>query len=338
MSNDANVLWSVYNVDYNLNELFFEIVDTENMGNILVRSPQFLTASSTSPAMLSATLELSIDSNLEYTIVKNAIDNKVIFDISELIRDFFTHSITQTNKANTLSISADITKHEGKNGTGSQIGSVDSTAYTAYDGYGKFSEGVNPTISTSDTVIQSNTKLYFPENTAGYICVNYGDNGVDFGATDTSITVLGTTYEIERVCDPIYDDIKVTFINKFGCLQELWFFHKSIQSVEINSEDYKANIFNFTNVNYNVNDHQTKTLHVNGKEKIKLNTHLVDDGYNEVLEQLLLTEYAWMTINSINYPIKPITKSFTRKTSKNDKIAQYTLDFEFANQYINNVR
>lgn len=335
---DANVLWSIYNIDYNLTELYFEITDTQDMGNLLLRSPQFLTASSTSPAMLSAKLELSIDSVLQYTIIKNAIDNKVVFDIAELARDFISHSISQTNKANTIAISADVTKYEGLDGTGNTIGIVDSTSYVGYDGYGRFSEGVNPTVSSSNAVIQSNTKLYFPPDTAGYICVNYGDNAVDFTSTATSIDVLGTTYDIVRVCDPIYRDIKLTFVNKFGCLQELWFFHKSIESLQFKSEQYKANIFDFSSSDYDTTKHQFATFNVNGRERIKLNTPLVDETYNDVLEEVLLSEFVWLNIESVNYPVKPITNTFIRKTSANDKIVQYTMDFEFANQYINDVR
>ena len=51
------------------------------MANLLLRSPQYKQTSAV--GMLSANIDISIDSILRYSITKNAINNVVVFDISE---------------------------------------------------------------------------------------------------------------------------------------------------------------------------------------------------------------------------------------------------------------
>ena len=57
----------------------------------------------------------------------------------------------------------------------------------------------------------------------------------------------------------------------------------------------------------------------------------------------MLSEYVWLrkknyaeTLKTI--PVKIVTSSFTKKTKLNDKLIEYTIQFEQANDYINNVR
>ena len=311
------------------------------MRNILLRSPQFLTATDTTSTMLSAKLELSIDSTLQYTIIKNAINFRVVFEISELARDFITHEANQTIPLSSVDVSYTITKYDGLDGTGNTIGSPINDSDTGFDGYGKFSEGANPTFGTVGQAIQTNTDIYLPENTASYNPINYSSTRkIDISTTDT-IKQIGSplvTFTIHRVCDTKYDSMKITFVNKFGALQELYFFFKSTENINITSEEYKANIFDFSNSNYSTTDHQSQTYNINAKESIKLNTPQVTDQYNDVLEELLLSEHVWLTKGSTIYPVKPTTKTMQRKTSVNDKIVQYTMDFDFANSYINDIR
>ena len=57
------------------------------MANILFRSPYFVTI--TTGGHLSAQLALTIDGTLRYTILKNAVSNRTVFEIGTLVRDYF---------------------------------------------------------------------------------------------------------------------------------------------------------------------------------------------------------------------------------------------------------
>ena len=79
-------------------------------------------------------------------------------------------------------------------------------------------------------------------------------------------------------------------------------------------------------------------------------SHVLSSGYypefaNEYFEQLLLSEYVWMerpskTNPSSNeiIPVNVKTSTMTFKTSVNDKLIEYNINFEEAFDYINNIR
>lgn len=312
------------------------------MANLLLRSPQY--KSTTAVGMLSAKIEVTIDSTLRYTIIKNAINNVVVFDISEISRDYITHTFGSSNPSATIAISTTITQYTGLNGTGTATvvtSPPQPVSDVGYDGYGEFSKGINPTIGSTGQAIQTNTDIYLPDNTASYIPINYSTGKIAISTTDT-IKQIGSplvTFTINRVCDTKYGSTKVTFVNKFGALQELYFFFKQQETVNVSSENYKSNVVTNTSpATYSTTQHQVSTYNVNAKENISLNTPFVADNYNLVLEELLLSEHIWLTKDGTTYPIIPKTKSLQFKTSVNDRLVQYTMEFEYAFDKINNIR
>jgi hypothetical protein len=305
------------------------------MANLLLRSPQY--KSTTAVGMLSANIEVSIDSTLRYSITKNAINNVVVFDISEIARDYIEHSFSQSNPSSTIDISTTLTQYTGLNGTGTAT-ALSPVSDVGFDGYGEFSEGINPTLPS--TTMQSNTDVYLPFNTASYIPQNLLSSKAPISTTDTSVTLItGQVFTIHRVCDTKFGSTKVTFVNKFGALQEMYFFFKQQETVNVSSENYKSNLVTNTDpATYDITRHQVSTYNVNAKEAISLNTPFVTDNYNLALEELLLSEHIWLTKDGTTYPIAPKTKSLQKKTSVNDRLVQYTMEFEYAFDKINNVR
>ena len=310
------------------------------MANLLLRSPQY--KSTTAVGMLSANIDVSIDATLRYSITKNAINNVVVFDISEIARDYIEHSFSQSNPSSTIAISTTITQYTGLNGTGTAT-ALSAVSDVGFDGYGEFSEGINPTLPSSNT-LQSNTDVYLPPNTASYIPRNDLSGKYTIASTVADGTVIGVGlpsiyFTVHRVCDTKFGSTKVTFVNKFGALQEMYFFFKQKETVNVSSENYKSNLVTNTDpATYDITRHQVSTYNVNAKETISLNTPFVADNYNLALEQLLLSEHIWLTKDGTTYPIAPKTKSLQKKTSVNDKIVQYTMDFEYAFDKINNIR
>ena len=73
-----------------------------------------------------------------------------------------------------------------------------------------------------------------------------------------------------------------------------------------------------------------------------MNTGYVNDDHNAVLEELLLSEQVYYTeiteTEEKVIPVIPLTKSITYKTSVNDRLANYAVEFEHAFDKINNIR
>lgn len=156
--------------------------------------------------------------------------------------------------------------------------------------------------------------------------------------TDAGVEVvkINTIYECK------YEPYKVTFVNKYGALQDLWFFKKSVESTNVTSEQFKASIFDQSTLSYKTYKHQQQAFLAQGKDRITMNTGYVNDDHNAVLEELLISEQVWYTeiteTEEKVIPVIPLTKSITYKTSINDKLANYTVDFEHAFDKINNIR
>jgi len=159
-------------------------------------------------------------------------------------------------------------------------------------------------------------------------------------AVVTSTTGNAQTQNIvfKALCAGKYPDVKIVFYNKYGAIQELWAHKKSTKSLNTQSEDYNRNIMDYSTLDYNVYKHATSRFDVNGRESIVVNTDFMDETINDPVKQLLLSEQVWLDIGSDTFPVVIKTSSLTEKTSVNDKMVQYTFEFEYAYDKVQNIR
>ena len=165
----------------------------------------------------------------------------------------------------------------------------------------------------------------------------------DVGKVDEVRVTSGDTTQFVKIkTEPCtkYTPYKVVFVNKFGALQDLYFSRKSIKSINTKGETYKSNLVNFDTLTYDTSRHQVSQYNKLGKESIVLNTGFLSEEYNEVIKQLMLSEQVWLIASDSDdvYPVIPKTQNVTYKTSINDKLVQYTINFDFANDKINTIR
>lgn len=247
--------------------------------------------------------------------------------------------------------------------------------YLAFDGYGYFQEGATPELSRHALI--SSNYVYTPEGTSidipffteDDIEILYAVNGTpttvdlaaDFDNTAASAvkyvtfapntnnssytinvynngqTTLLKSINLIPVCEPKFTPIKCQFINKFGVLQTMYFFKKSIESLSITDSMFKRNIID-SNASYNTGDVQSQRFDVRADRNLTLNTGFVNEDFNQTIEELLLTENCWITYDGSTIAATPQNKDFTYNTSLNNKTINYTVAFSFASDYINNVR
>ncbi len=179
-------------------------------------------------------------------------------------------------------------------------------------------------------------------------CLEQFLNYLDIGKVDKIVvgydTDAGSAAHVIKVRNldcSIYDPIRVTFVNKYGALQDLWFDKKSVNSIEVQSSDYKSSVMNLSSLTYDTSAHQNRVLDLVGKESITMNTGYIDESFNEVFRQLMLSEQVWMTRLTDKeevLPLRPKTQSLQFKTRTNDKLVNYTVEFDFAFDKINTIR
>ncbi len=317
-------------------------------------------------------------------------ETTVTFELSELVSDFikqsFNGNYTTSAQTQSLFVNTIITARKAD---GTQMGSPQTAIYLAQEGYNTFKEGVNyttePDVMITPNYVQKKygETLYIPVNKERVNSVAFkignttnstvtitddGNSNQKIGyASTTSNRVdniliiydssLEKTMTIEQVSECKYSPFKCTFLNRWGALQDIFFFKKSTETLDSRNESFNKSIFAARTVtlsepesgstcdetlsfnSYSTTDHPTKVFNANGRESLTLNTGFVNEAMNESFKELMVSEHIWLTNNAGTiFPATLKDSSFTTKTSLNDRMINYTMNFEMAFDLINNIR
>jgi hypothetical protein len=332
------------------------------MAAIALRSPQYKSDVADTGSPLSAKITITIDSTLRYTLVKaTSINETMLWEISELCRDYINITYNGSYTAETLAIVSVLTSHASTDGSGTAL-TTSTITDVGYDAYGTFMEGANPTVpfgsrptwlisgNPDHTGINDEYYIYAPVGAASeipYIIANESMGYNSYGANDTQLngTPAGIRMNIVRIdCSKYGDGNKITFVNKFGALQDLWFFLKSVNTTTKKQEQFQRNIID-GNGSFNVNTHTKQDFNTLANTSITLSSGFYPEWTNTWFEQLLLSEQVWLTRldptnpNATQYvPVNVTKNNLVKKTIVNDKLIEYTFDFSMSFDYINNVR
>jgi len=346
------------------------------MAKINVRSPYFV--STTQAGMVSASIEIFIytgvqttdrPTNATYSLSSNAVLGRVDFEIADLVQDYITMSLDYSNTAtiaNNVWVDYQVTRNFFNTSTVQTM-----VQLRGFDGYGYIEDGVNPQLSgqaglLSNTYIVKNADdtLYFPVDN------NFNGTTVEFkkdGAIVNTITITSTTnsydqvqyfsntgnsdnvdqievvtggartiYTVENIEECLDTPFRLTFVNKFGALQSVVMFKKSVRNMNTNVKYYKKNIIE--NGNYSLGNAQKSCVTKNANESLNLNSGFYPESNNSVFKELLLSKKVWIDYESNEIPCNISSSAITFQTSRNNKLINYALNIEFANDVIQNIR
>lgn len=191
----------------------------------------------------------------------------------------------------------------------------------------------NITFQKSNSVVPYVNVFYEPGT---YEIINYGTLIVD----SPSMYKIPLTENVNgddyfeyysiQLCEAKYTPITCSFINRFGGWQFLTFFKANQQSIDVNSKTYNLMP---QSLNYNSLIGVNKSFNFNGMQKITCNTGWVDQNYFELIQDLLLSE----TILLDNIPVICKSNSADYKTHLKEKNINYTINFEYNFNLINDV-
>jgi hypothetical protein len=146
---------------------------------------------------------------------------------------------------------------------------------------------------------------------------------------------------LKKVNECKFSPLNIIFYNKYGALQNLWFFKKSMTDINVKSEQFKNNILDLetgaTAPSYAVTKHEEKKFLVNARESITVNTGFYPEDHNEIVRQKMLAEQVWVDDTSTVLPVNLKSNSLRFKKSVNDKLISYTVQFDYAFDKINNI-
>ena len=354
------------------------------MGKINVRSPYFVNLATTN--LTSAKLEIDIytgEANTDwqdapqYTLFSTAINAKINFEISELIKDYITALFDGSFPSNPASesesttINVDYRVTETINTTAQTP--VDVLGERAFYGYGYFEDGANPqlavaTLQSNTNILRNNEEVFtIPIDNTNIAKVEFLLNGavVNTQAPLSNPEIedqiqyfqninSGTKFNADQV--RVFQSTPAIIITiniiKYGQCKylpyKLVFINKfgayqeiwmfGNSKLSMSTNEDKYKSSIVTNGTYNIYDPQIKLLSKNANQTLTLNSDYYPESYNEIFRQLFLSEKSWIFYEGQTLGVNIVNKQITYKTSLTDSLINYTIDVSFAFDTINNIR
>ena len=133
-----------------------------------------------------------------------------------------------------------------------------------------------------------------------------------------------------------FDNVRLAWRNRLGAWDYMNFRGKSVESVDITSEEMESvpGTWNSATFNYENTDRGKQTLFTEAKRKLTINSDWLNEDEGAWLEELFTsTNVQILADSNIVYPVVITNKNYIKKTSVNDKIKiQYTVNLEYANK------
>lgn len=125
-----------------------------------------------------------------------------------------------------------------------------------------------------------------------------------------------------------YSPVTLDFVNKYGAWQREFLFKNSTESITMENQTYKN--YRRNPVIFNSQESLLTTFNTNATESIKTNTGWVNEDFKDTITQLLLSDNILLN----NRPATITNKQIDLQKNINNKLINYSLDFQFSNSVI----
>ena len=325
-------------------------------------------------------LDTSKPSTPTYTYEKKpryANDTNIYIDISRQISDYIDNKYNGTLQTDCVFVEIDVTSTY----SGGTI--EDNKKFLALNGYNLHEQNVNHIPTESALLSNSTISVIYGESinipiylgsTENYSIALYDGNEliedrnvqgkeiintndiVDFATFDNvirgnriAIFFINSSsstkfYDVEVVTECIYDPVKITFVNRFGVLQDFNCYKVSKETIKATNDSYNRSILKedliggLPVLSYQPTEHRKREYNRQATKSIELNTGYIAEDNNVIIEEMLTSEYIWLTIDGVVIPANLSTKSVPLLTRINDQLIKYKLNFDFSYNEVQNIR
>ena len=165
-----------------------------------------------------------------------------------------------------------------------------------------------------------------------------GLNCLDAELLELGVDDAEYTTRFYPTCEPRYTPITIAYQNKYGAWDYIVAFKKSVESTRTDKKRYTTNIGTIGSSTWTYDPttaSPNKTYNNFGTDSITLNTGFLNDGYNQMVKEMLLSNSVYL-VEEERYVILNDTQ-VEYKTSLNDNLVQYTFNMTYAAQVKNRV-
>jgi hypothetical protein len=142
----------------------------------------------------------------------------------------------------------------------------------------------------------------------------------------------------EEICQQKYPNVRVKWKNRYGQFDYHNFYLVNRQSFSTTNRSYQPQLGSWENNTLGYNDYDSSKLNyiVDSEQFISANSGYIDEDYNEIFKQLLVSEEIYWVYDDDETKLRPITiatQNVIFKTGVVDKLIQYQFDFQFGQGY-----
>jgi hypothetical protein len=198
----------------------------------------------------------------------------------------------------------------------------------------------NASLTVSGSVSSSQQTQYFP------ISVGCSDFPLNPLTTQFSVqafngsTPLGASITFTEVCKQKYPNIRIKWKNRYGQFDYYNFLLVNRQGFQSTKRTYQPQLGSWQGTSLSYNNYDSSNLNYlsDSKQTLSVNSDYLSDAYNEIFKQLLVSdEIYWVYEYNASFEnVRPITirtDSVVFKTGVNDKLVQYSFDFDWGQSY-----
>jgi hypothetical protein len=151
-------------------------------------------------------------------------------------------------------------------------------------------------------------------------------------------TALGSKIRYEIVCPQKYPNVRIKWKNRFGQFDYLNFNMINRQSFSTTKRTYQPQLGSWEGSTFGYQSYDSSNLnYINDSiQNISVNTDWLDEDYNDIFKQLLVSDEIYWIYDEANNFLRPLTVETSNmifKTGVVDKLIQYQIDFKFGQPY-----
>lgn len=299
-------------------------------------------------------------------LVASPTNFKMLYDVSNYIREYIKNEHPYTDDTDFHWCNVKIKRYNQNTDTTFTL--LDTIEYYATDGYVKSgnSNYFNPisaslitianTYSTTDINYYCTAPTFYFINGNGYYLEYEEIGGEGFGSytidTDNPVQwadvslpyftlsiynssdelITSYTFKTEDVCN---NQSEVTYLNTYGFFEATCLTGSIKYNMQVNANSYQLYQTNFDN--YAV-EAEKQEFNKNGIHSFTINTNWKPESWNNILQQIMLSEKLLLTIGNdstieeteyMPFPVKLNTTQTQLFRHINDKLINYQLEFEY---------
>lgn len=293
-------------------------------------------------------------------------NNRGVFNFGNVIREYVNAELLQEQGQGKFAIDVVVKFGEEYGGTTYTNLVTDSTRtyFNHYNGrqndftiLGSYANKPATTRPTTIEIFTANDKYYLPYFSTSTSAFSIVINGVTtnitptvantmqslniaVGATsDYSVVLGGTTYSVKVICEPLYSNYPVHFLNKFGGWETFNFYKVSKKTYEVERKTwqqtgYKVSGSGVVSVKTGSIMYPQKSVYSSKfKEKMIIGTNFLSDSEYRWLSQLLFSPMVYLQDGSTFYPVTIEETNYEERQWIVDRLTTLTLTVSFGTQY-----